>query len=173
MPIRPATPTDAAAIARVRVDSWRATYRGIMPDAELDNLSYAEHTERWHRHLADEGLIVQVAVTDDGRIIGFASGGCEVTDFSDFTGEVYAIYLDPAYIRQGIGTQLIRAVARVLRDRGHESMLVWVLADNPSRHFYEALGGEFLHDETIKVGGVDLVEWAYGWREIDVLVGEQ
>ena len=36
--IRPATAADAAQIARVRVDCWRSTYRGLVPDAYLDGM---------------------------------------------------------------------------------------------------------------------------------------
>jgi hypothetical protein len=42
MIIRDASPADAAAIARVRVDAWRETYRGIVPEAFLDGLSYEQ-----------------------------------------------------------------------------------------------------------------------------------
>jgi hypothetical protein len=33
--IRPATPADATAIAEVRVNAWRTTYKGMIPDAYL------------------------------------------------------------------------------------------------------------------------------------------
>ena len=39
---RRAVETDAQAIAVVGVNAWRAAYRGIMPDALLDNLNIAE-----------------------------------------------------------------------------------------------------------------------------------
>ena len=45
-------------------------------------------------------------------------------------------------------------------------MLVWVLAENPSRQFYEALGGQELGQQEITVGGATLVEVAYGWKDI-------
>ncbi len=45
-------------------------------------------------------------------------------------------------------------------------MLVWVLADNPSRYFYEAMGGKLLGSQEVKVGGVTLKEVAYGWENI-------
>lgn len=44
MHIRRATETDAAAIARVQVDSWRSTYKGIVPEQHLISLSYKERT---------------------------------------------------------------------------------------------------------------------------------
>ncbi len=36
MLIRPARPADIPTMARVYVETWRATYRGILPDAYLD-----------------------------------------------------------------------------------------------------------------------------------------
>src|SRR6266542_4172074 len=49
--IRRATVEDAAAIARVRVDTWRSAYRGILPDELLDGLDPAESAVRWRRGL--------------------------------------------------------------------------------------------------------------------------
>jgi len=50
-------------------------------------------------------------------------------------------------------------------------MLVWVLAENPNRRFYESLGGRFLRSTTITLGGADLEEWAYGWDDLRGLAG--
>jgi hypothetical protein len=36
--IRPATPADAPALARVQAASWRGSYQGIVPDELLANL---------------------------------------------------------------------------------------------------------------------------------------
>jgi hypothetical protein len=49
-------------------------------------------------------------------------------------------------------------------------MLVWVLADNPARGFYERLGGRYLRQKPIEIGGIDLFEAAYGWDDIRVLI---
>jgi hypothetical protein len=38
--LRPATPADAPALARAHVASWRAAYRGILPDAVLPEVRY-------------------------------------------------------------------------------------------------------------------------------------
>ena len=47
MLIREASPRDAAAIARVHVDSWRTTYAGIVPADYLANLSYTRREQFW------------------------------------------------------------------------------------------------------------------------------
>jgi hypothetical protein len=45
-------------------------------------------------------------------------------------------------------------------------MAVWVLALNPSRKFYEALGGQSIGEQEIERGGRPLVEIAYGWSDL-------
>ncbi len=52
-------------------------------------------------------------------------------------------------------------------------MLVWVLAENPSRRFYEVLGGKQLCEQEITIGGVTLVEVAYGWKNLHRLVNHE
>ena len=42
--IRPATPYDAQAIARIRVQGWRFAYQGLISQDYLDSLSVAEDT---------------------------------------------------------------------------------------------------------------------------------
>lgn len=49
-------------------------------------------------------------------------------------------------------------------------MLVWVLAENPFRRFYEALGGQYVRTEQFELGGAMLDEVAYGWRDIRTLL---
>jgi hypothetical protein len=53
MLIRDALQTDAAGIARVHVNSWRSTYRGIVPDQFLDSLSLERREQYWHDLLSD------------------------------------------------------------------------------------------------------------------------
>jgi hypothetical protein len=50
------------------------------------------------------------------------------------------------------------------------SLLVWVLADNPARKFYEALGGQYVYDKQVSIGNARLIEVAYGWRNAHLLV---
>ena len=58
-----------------------------------------------------------------------------------------------------------------LQRREFNSMLVWVLKDNPCRAFYERLGGAPAGEKEIEIGGKKLVEVAYGWSDLDALMG--
>jgi len=170
--IRAASPADAPGIARVHVDSWRTTYAGIVSAEFLANLSYEKSEARNRAFMTEPGVNRHFFVAGDesGRIVGFATGGPVRGDMPGFDGELYGIYLLKEYQRQGIGGRLVRALADALAGDGFRSMLVWVLADNPARGFYEALGGRFVRQQTITIGGQELAEVAYGWEDIRSLL---
>jgi L-amino acid N-acyltransferase YncA len=171
--IREAALADVAAIAKVHVDSWCTAYIGILPDGYLANMSYEGRERAWRNNFNKRGSreFVYVAEGEKGEVVGFASGGPERNGDPLYRGELYAVYLLQRFQRQGIGRQLSFAVARRLLQVGYDSMIVWVLAQNPSRGFYEALGGEAVFEKPIEVGEAKLVEVAYGWKDLRLLIG--
>jgi GNAT superfamily N-acetyltransferase len=165
-----ATVEDADAIARTHVASWRATYPGIVPQVYLDSLSVEERAERWRSALiASTGMKIYVAECSE-MICGFASGGPARAEITGFSGELYAIYLNPDVQRRGIGSQLFWAIVEDLHSSGHRGMYVWVLKDNPSRGFYERMGGSLLTAAEIEIGGKTLTEVSYGWQDLSLVV---
>lgn len=171
MMLREARPDDAAAIAHVQVETWRTTYRGIVPQRYLDTLSVEWRAQTWERILdASESSHCAFAVqADEVGIVGFANGGPERNGDPVYTGELYAIYILDAFHGLGFGKRLVQAVAERLQAQGHSAMLLWVLSDNPARRFYESLGGQLLRFQPIEIGGASLQEAAYGWPRIHLL----
>ncbi|MFH2202238.1 MAG: GNAT family N-acetyltransferase [Elusimicrobiota bacterium] len=184
--IRPARVEDAAGIARVSVDTWRTAYQGIMPDDLLAGLDYAKRAAAQREHLRKNDSAHACFVAEDhaGRIIGFAAAGPrrrgdEDTTHGSFgfaaagesdercTGELYAIYVLAARQKKGVGRRLMGEAVRWLRDHGHAAMLVWVLEKNPTRKFYEDLGGRLLGSMSAKF--VPLEKISYGWEDMDRL----
>jgi GNAT superfamily N-acetyltransferase len=165
--VRPAEIGDAAAIARVHVETWRTAYRGLLPDDFLAALDQAGYEQRWARTLKDGNGRVYVA-EDSGRVVGFASGGPERAGEDAYAGELYAIYVLHESQGHGHGRALVRAVAQALREMNLTNMIVWVLRDNhPARHFYERLGGVYVRSQPITIGSALLQEVSYGWRSLD------
>lgn len=168
--VRRATVADAAVIAAVRIDSWRATYRGMVPDAYLDGMKVEESTALWTRilHAASDAACVFVAEIQ-GEIVGFAAGMTLREPKLGFDSELTAIYLIPSVQRAGIGRRLVAHVAATLASAGANSMLVWVLAQNNiAREFYAKLGAELLTEQAFSWDELDLQEAGYGWRTIRV-----
>lgn len=165
MNIRKAVLEDAEGIAKVHVDSWRTTYKGIVPDSFLENMSYAEREELWKKVISESAVLV--AENEEGHIIGFASGGKERSgDYPVFQGELSAIYLLEDAQGKGVGKKLLEEIMSVLKDQGLTSMLVFVLKENPATHFYQALGGEIVDEIEIEIGGKVLKELLIGWRSL-------
>ncbi|WP_456275243.1 N-acetyltransferase family protein [Bacillus sp. AK128] len=168
MEIRPATVEDAPAIAKVHVDSWKSTYKDIMSAEYLSNLSYGSREDLWKTVIPGGGVFV--ALNDSKEIVGFASGGKERSkEYAGYDGEVYAIYLLEHAQRKGIGRKLIQAVVQDLHKKQIYSMIIWVLEDNPSTLFYQALGGQIIDKMNIEMDGKILKEIAFGWKQIDFL----
>ena len=168
--IRPATPADAAGVAHVHVESWRSTYRGLMPDAVLDGLSVERRTNFW-RQVTERATKQFVFVAEDeGRTIGFVNGGLEQDADPHYPAELYALYLLKEHQGRGYGRDLFATTVKTFAQRGHTAMLLWVLSTNPSRGFYEAMGGRYLKTKPISIGGETLTEAAYGWNDLPSLV---
>jgi ribosomal protein S18 acetylase RimI-like enzyme len=55
--IRPATTTDAEAIARVDIASWRGAYSEILSDSYLSSLDVGERAGRWNAAAAARDLM--------------------------------------------------------------------------------------------------------------------
>ncbi len=168
--IRPAQLTDTHAIALVHVESWRTTYKGIMPDELLANLSVERRQANWTNVLSnpDSRTVLYVAEVDT-QVVGFAAGGPERTEHPVYKGELYAIYLLQDYQGQGMGRALVLEVARKLIEFGYTTMLIWVAARNPATNFYAALGGHPIASKTETIGDAPIEEIAYGYDDLNVL----
>ena len=167
--LRAATPADAAPIARVHVDTWRTTYVGIVSAVHLADLSYRDSDSRWDKILTTDQPATSnfVAEIDVGEVVGFASGGLEREGNQSYRGEIYAIYVLKEHQCKGIGRRLVSTLAERFLADGLASLLAWVLTDNhPACRFYESLGGEQVGRKKTTIGGTDLEEVAYGWRDI-------
>jgi len=173
--IRQAHPEDAAGIARVHIASWQTSYRGIFSDEFLDSRSATldRRTLFWERYIREAGADKAFFVAEiDAEIVGFASGGKPQEVVAGFDCELYAIYLLEDAQGKGIGKQLTQEFTRAMHERGYSSLIVWVLAANNARGFYEHLGGELITDGTYENDGQQLEKLAFGWHEITSLLGD-
>jgi GNAT superfamily N-acetyltransferase len=165
--IRPATLGDAESIARAQLDSWRTSYRGILPDAVLDKLDLSRWTEARRRIAGDRALLQLVAYDlTHGDIVGFCDAGPSRRG-SAMAGEVYALYLIQHAKRHGLGSELLDHATSWLRTHDRPSMIIWVLENNHhARRFYEARGGEPGGTFQSHVHGFPVLERSYLWRRL-------
>ncbi len=160
--IREAVPDDAAAIARVHEEAWRATYQGIIPHAALARMIARRGADWWARAAGhDEGLLLLIF---DGQVQGYASFGRTRLPPPD-TGEIFELYLAPIFQGLGLGKRLFLSVRQMLHRRGLVDLVVWALEENERAcAFYDRLGGKRWLTAPERYGRVTLTRVAYHWR---------
>ena len=164
MEIRDARPTDAAVIGAVARGSWHAAYDDLLgPETVNETVDEWYDTESLREGISeavnDSGRCFFVAEGDDG-VVGFANAGSTRDRESDPAGPdafFSRLYVAPERWGEGIGTRLSEAVARRLREQGHERVWLEVFAANErGRGFYESLGFERIGSVTETFGGTDV-----------------
>ena len=114
--------------------------------------------------------VVMVAEDDAGAVVGFGSCGPAKGVDLDFDGEVYTLYVLPDYQGRGIGARLLAGLFEALLAGGSRSALIWVLAGNPARFFYQTAGGAWIAVREERLWGATLREMAYGWDDLEQAV---
>ena len=141
--IREATVEDAARIAEIDVISSRYAYKNIVPDKFLyEDMSVESRVPVHERWIAEKRFDVYVH-TDPatGAVNGMMGiGACGDEDKKD-AFELHYIYVDPARVRTGIGSELLEFFEEKGRETGRAGYVVWVLEENGmGRSFYEKHG---------------------------------
>ncbi len=170
--VREADFDDAAAIGFVHVTTWRAAYRGILAQGYLDAMSDIRHAAMWSEVLDNterRGVTMVAEVPKDG-VVGFADCTLERGAKDPARGEITAIYVLPAWQRQGVGRALVAAGAHALGVSGASELAIWALEKNPARKFYEKLGGKAGGRRQISVFGQEMTEVCYRWTDLTKLL---
>ncbi len=149
-------------MARVNVQSWQATYRGLMSDAVLDDPGFLAARERfWTATLTDERYRenrMAVAERDD-ELVGIAMSGPPLDAGAAWARQLYVLYVSAADHGTSAGPALLEAVVDP-----EDSMALWVADPNPrAQAFYRKHG--FVADGAAQVEG--------GVREIRMVRGMQ
>jgi L-amino acid N-acyltransferase YncA len=163
--IRQARPNDAADIARVYIDSWHDTYPGVLSKQLLCAMTEKGQAARW-RMAIDRKELVLIAENEKHGIIGMASAGATRDRDLGLDGEVYTLYIDPAFFGRGAGRLLLNGAFVELRRRAFRSCVIWAHARNNARFFYEAMGGRLVAERNGRIMGDTVPEVAFGWKTL-------
>jgi len=148
-------------VSRVYEESWKAAYRGILPQDYLDSIPEG----RWAPALDHQGQKTLICI-ERGEIIGTSSFCRSRLERFHGWGEIISIYLLPDHWGKGHGKALMTAVLSELKLQGYEDVFLWVLEGNTrARGFYERYGflptNDFLE---VMIGGKHLREVRYVYK---------
>ena len=153
---------DCYDIAHVVTVAWQETYRGIVNDEFLDNLSINEE-ERGEKSFNnfDENDNHKFVLEVDGKVVGFINVG--ITDDIEYEnqGEIFALYIIPEYQGKGYGSELIKYGIDELKRLGCSKMIIGCLKDNSYNQFYKHIGGRFIKTRIFKLPNQELIENVY------------
>ena len=161
---------DADALARVHAASWKATYRGILPDTYLDSEVDGERARYWQEALATSRYPIVKLACEAGVVVGLIALHDDPEDEGyDFTIE--HLHLLPESKGRGFGRILMKEAALAARALGAETICLWVFEDNSAAiGFYERLGGGTDAHGTDKFAGGDAPDRRIGWHDLDGLI---
>ena len=166
--VRTARPEDAADLARIYIESWQDTYAGVISHALLGAMSLKGHTARWRTTIRGADRTGAVLVAEDAQYgaIGLCSLGAARDRGLGFEGEVYTLYVDPAFLGRGAGRALLAGAFDTLKERKLRSCLIWAHARNNACFFYEAMGGLRVATRTTRLMGELTPEIGFGWKRL-------
>lgn len=160
--VRTATVDDARAISVVQVETWRAAYAHLMPEALLRRMDVDRNAERraetWAERHRDP-RVVDLVAERDGDVVGWACVGPTDQDDLPGHGQLFAIYALERAWSSGVGHALMVAAEQRLRAAGFDRACLYVLDGNDrAAGFYERHGwredGRTWIDERFGSGGV-------------------
>lgn len=152
---------DLKAVAYVHMQSWKKSYRGILPDDFLDQIQL-ESRLALRRRLFEKPSRINLVAKCDSNVVGFCDGGPNRDSNIDADAELYAIYLLEIYQGKGFASALFNTLTERLKKLKYTKMCLWVLKDNDkARRFYEYKGGVGVNEKTIKIAEKEYLEVCY------------
>lgn len=146
--IREGNPNDANDFVYVNTHTWISTYKGLLPDELLDDLSDTiearvpktkDRLEKENNLIVAEcnGLVVGVLTYNQSRDTNYPNAG-----------EISSIYVLKEYQGNGIGSKLFQAGLKKLINQGFKEVILKVLKENKGAiEFYQKKGGIIVGEE--------------------------
>lgn len=136
--VRAAASEDVPAILRIAERGWNAAYDGLLSQETIDSAMTEWYDPATTRKQIEHEDVTYFVAENNGRILGYASGGPSEEGTAATLG---AIYVDPDHWGNGIGTVLLEAFEDFCRRRGYDTIQYQVLAKNDvGTSFYQNHG---------------------------------
>ena len=163
---REATIADCLTVAAVHVQSWKESFAGILSQTFLDKMSVEKRAKAFEKGFFAASYKMYVAEVPERGVIGFADFGEPRESIDAYEGELYAIYLLSEFQRKGIGGRLFDLGVKYFVRSGKRSLYLLALEVNPSRSFYEKMGGQIVGRKQTEIEGTMYDELVYGWDSL-------
>ena len=140
MQLRLAQVNDAPRLAQLHVDTWQAAYRGIVPDAYLAQFTCEKREQAFRRALEAKTEETYLLEENESVVAILTIGASRDADLDHARcGELWGIYIAPAYWRRGLGKAVMCEGLRRLKRMG--ATKAFVGSYSPEAHaLYASVG---------------------------------
>lgn len=166
--IRQAQSRDIKQIAKIKVDGWKNTYKGIIDDEFLNSMSISKQINIINNYSLNTMFVAE----NNNEILGV----CRIYDYNEsvyddkeIDCEIREFYVNPSLKRMGIGSKLFNFIKEYFSQKGKRKLYIGCLKDNYSaRKFYEKMGGISVNGKEIDIGGklYPIVDFMYNLNSI-------
>ena len=163
--IRNVREEDISTIADIQINGWKSAYIGIIDNSYLLSIDKKEKISKLHKNYMQNGFIVaeiDKVIVGFCRYIGNNSFSLEIEDADC---EISALYVRPDLKYNGIGTKLFQYVVEEFKSQKKRKMILWCFKDNePSKRFYEKMGGTIIDEKQTILGGKYYAEVCFSYN---------
>ncbi len=139
--IRNVAAGDAAALAYIQTESWKAAFQDILSEEVLQNAAEITHATAMYQRLLDEGIGHGYLLEADGKPHCIAWWDAARDDDMPGYAELICIHSLQDQWRKGYGTKMMDRVLSDMKAAGYSKVMLWVFTKNDrARKFYEACG---------------------------------
>lgn len=151
----PYSPGRSGRCAEIHIRSWDAAYTGRIPRESIER-ARARRPSLWPKIIPTVNNQSHYVIVDGetGEIAGFfVIEPARDADLPASVLELVSLYLDPAFLRRGLGRTAVQWVCRAAAERKFDTVSTWVLIGNTeAQAFYRACG--FSPDGAVKPSGM-------------------
>ena len=141
---------------------WNETYRGIVDDEFIDNMSnnIEERIKIQTENFYDDNSYAYLLLKNN-EIIGYVSVGKSRDDDYPLSGELFSLYLLKEYHGNGYGKLLFNYGLKKLKELGYDDFIIGCLDKNKTNDFYKYMGSCLYKQVDKNIGGKDYKENCY------------
>jgi 3-deoxy-manno-octulosonate cytidylyltransferase (CMP-KDO synthetase) len=164
---RVGTAGDIPSISDAYIRSVRGSYQGILPTDYLDGLTVEKRSKVFadRRAANAESYGLLIAEHESAGVIGFVDFA-QRGEADSPHGYIFSFYFVPEFQRRGLGSLLFRDCLRKLRNRSYATVCLDTFETNPSRPFYDKMGGKVVERREHEVNGLNLPAVVYRWDDL-------
>ena len=164
--IRDANLEDIPEVAKLHVDSWNNTYKGIIEQDYLDSMK-KNLDKRIERMKEEFHLRKMIVATINDEIVAFSEFilSNEFSKDLDIECELCGLYVKNEYLKSGIGTQLFDYVRNIFIKNHKKKMGLWCVEENNNAiNFYQKKGGVVTAKKKFTLAGKEYSEVALEYK---------